>query len=115
MKTMNAPVMSRLHMTARGTLRSGFFASLPSVVALSKPTRLKMQMTIAKSMPLRPAPWSLICWVSTVKPCLKRTTPASARMHATESPSSTSVSSDDTRMSFHAIVRQTAPLIAKRK
>ena len=53
MNTMNAPVIRRLQITARGTLRSGRLASPPSVVALSNPTRLKMQITIAKSMPFR--------------------------------------------------------------
>ena len=39
--------------TQRG-LRSGFFASPPSAVALSKPTRLKMHATTARLIPWKP-------------------------------------------------------------
>ena len=78
-------------MTPRGTLRSGFFASLPSAVALSKPTRLKMQATTARLMPCRLTPLRVSWLVSTVNPWANRTYPARLRMQATESPSRASV------------------------
>ena len=65
-------------MTALGTVRLAFFASPPSAVALSKPTREKMQATTARPMPCRPTPLSESWSVSTLKPCLKRMTKARA-------------------------------------
>ena len=86
---MNAPVMSRLAITARGRLRRGFFASPPMVVAASKPTREKMQATTARPMPRTFTPLSDSCLVSTEKPCLNRITQARAMMQATEAASRT--------------------------
>ena len=48
MKTMKAPVMSKLAITALGMFFSGFRASPPNVVALSKPTKEKTVITTAK-------------------------------------------------------------------
>ena len=87
-------------MTARGTLRRGFFASPPRVVALSNPTSEKMQATTARPMPRTSTPLSLSCFVSTTKPCLNRITKARAVMHATEAPSKTRVRMEETRMSL---------------
>ena len=42
MNTKKAPVRSRLAITARGIVFSGFFASSPNAVAHSKPTKLKI-------------------------------------------------------------------------
>ncbi len=100
MTTMNKPVRMRLARTARGTLRSGLRASPPSAVALSKPTRLKMQATMARLVPWIPTPLSDSCAVSTVKPCENSTTPARLRMHATDRPSRTRVMTEDSRMSL---------------
>ena len=100
MNTMKAPVMSRLTTTARGTFLSGFLASPPSVVALSNPTREKMQITTARLRPWKVMPFALTMVVSIVSPCLNRTTKARARMQATDTHSKTSVSRDETWMSL---------------
>ena len=114
MKTMKAPVAMRLAMTALGTVRLAFLASPPSAVALSKPTREKMETTTASPMPRRLTPPSLSCWLSPWMPCLKRMTKASAVMQATEAPSSRSVRIDETRMSLYAISQHNAALMAKK-
>jgi len=100
MITMKVPVRISDQITARDTLRSGFLASLPSAVALSNPTRLKMHATTARLIPCSPTPLSFSWAVSIVMPCLNSTTAASARMSATEMPSKASVMSDDMRMSL---------------
>ena len=100
MMIMKVPVMISDQITARGTFLSGFFASALSAVALSNPTRLKMQATTARLIPCGVTPLSLSWSVSTVKPCLNSTTAASARMSATEMPSNASVISDEILMSL---------------
>jgi hypothetical protein len=74
-------------------------ASPLRAVALSKPTRLKMQATTARLMPWIPTPLSVNWLWSTGSPWEKSTIPARARMQATERPSSTSVRIDDSRIS----------------
>ena len=56
MKTKNAPVSSRLAMTARGMVISGLRASSPKAVAHSKPTRLKIATTTPRPMSFIPWP-----------------------------------------------------------
>jgi hypothetical protein len=51
MKTNQTPAKAKLQMTALGTFLRGFLASPPKAVALSKPTRLKMDMTIPRLRP----------------------------------------------------------------
>ena len=74
-----------------------------------------MQMTIAKSIPLMVTPLSLRASVSTENPCLKRMMKARTRMHATDSPSKTSVSREEMRMSFQAMIPHSAPLSANHR
>jgi hypothetical protein len=93
-------VIARLQTTAFGTVRSALRASPPRAVALSKPTRLKMQTTTARFMSFRPTPSSRNWFVSTCTPWRKSTTKHRARMSATEAASKTSINSDEIRMSL---------------
>src|SRR5947199_5146739 len=106
MNTKNRPGRMRLQITAFGMVRKGFRASPPSAVALSKPTRLKMQATTARLMPRNVTPSRWTWAVSMTIPCLNSTIAASARMHTTESPSRMRVSMEDSRMSFTASIQQ---------
>ena len=72
-----------------------------------------MQTTTEKSRLLRLKPCERGLRVSTWKPCLNRMTADSARMHATDRPSSTSVSIADRRTSLKAMKKPIAPLIRK--
>ena len=100
MKTMKAPVISRLVTTARGMLRKGLRASPPSAVALSKPTREKTVITMARERSCSVMPETFSWAGSLVNPCLNRITNARARMHTTETASKTRVRTEETRMSL---------------
>src|ERR1700733_3548169 len=112
---MNRPVRIRLQITALGTFLRGLRASPPIVDAASKPTSEKMQTTTEKSSPLRLKPLNLSWLESIGEPCLKRMKQDSARMQATDRPSSTSVRIADRRTSLKAMTKPTAALIANRR
>ena len=95
----------RLQITALGHVPAAdCVASPPRAVALSKPTREKMQATTASAHArARRRPCSFSWVVSTLKPCLNRTMQARARMQATEAASRTRVRMEEIRMSLKAM------------
>ena len=88
---MDNVVRGRAMVFSGGTLLSGFLASPPRVVALSKPTREKMQITTARLSPWKVIPLAFTMVVSMVRPCLNRMMKARASMAATDTHSNTRV------------------------